>query len=76
MANLGQVCDVQFQTNDQGNLIPDPHKLFYPVIIEEVEYFGIFAFYFGQLLFRYFGYGCLEQESFDGFSQNFKNRRC
>ena len=53
MRNLGQKCGVEFQTDANGNLIPDPHKLFYPVMIEDIEYYGLFAFYLGQLLFKY-----------------------
>ena len=48
--------------------MPDPHKLFYPVIIEDVEYYGIFALYLGQLLFRYYGFGNLGPDSLNGFS--------
>ena len=53
-----------FESDGDGNLIPDYDALYLNTIFDDTMYFGLFALYQGQILFRLTVKGKLEYNSF------------
>lgn len=64
LQNLAGTCEMEFETDSEGNLVPDMEFFFIEHILSFTFYFAILGFYFGQL---WLSYRCYDIPAIDTF---------
>ena len=66
MINLTNTCGEKFETDSDGNFVVHDifSRFFKGVIADSAVFFGSLGLYFGQVIFRYKGYGRLGKNAY------------